>query len=113
MPCNHRCRAASDSLARPAAGNLRGLFTVAARHHIQQHCTCQAWGSLVVISRGGASVQQFSVVKLKAVRDSVMFLVGLKPFPGRSPLSDIWAVMTSLGCGGSVRLQRSVAQSVS
>lgn len=43
----------------------------------------------MVISRGCALVQQFSVVKLKASRDSVMFWVGLKPFPGRSPLSDI------------------------
>ena len=43
----------------------------------------------MVISRGCALVQQFSVVKLKASRDSVMFLVGLKPFPGRSPFNDI------------------------
>ena len=49
----------------------------------------QAWSARVVISRGCALVQQFSVVKLKASRDSVMFWVGLKPFPGRSPLSDI------------------------
>ena len=49
----------------------------------------QAWGARVVISKGCALVQQFSVVKLKASCDSVMFWVGLKPFPGRSPLSDI------------------------
>lgn len=57
-----------------------------------------------MISRGCALVQQFSVVKLKACVDSVMFFTGLKLFPGRSPRREIWAVMVSLACGGSVKL---------
>lgn len=65
-----------------------------------------AGGSLVETTSGCALVQQFSVVKLKVLVERVMFLTGLKPFPGRSPCRDICAVMVSLAWGGSVRLHR-------
>ena len=54
-----------------------------------------AGGSLVEMTRGCALAQQFSMVKRKALVERVMFLAGLKPFPGRSPRRDICAVMVS------------------
>lgn len=54
--------------------------------------------------RGCATVQQLSVVKLKVLGDNTTKGAGLIWLPGKSPLTDMVAWITSLLAGGSVKL---------
>jgi hypothetical protein len=60
---------------------------------------------MLVTSRGCASLQQLSAVKLKLVADRLTWRAASSWLPGRLPCTLSVAVMTSPAAGASVRLR--------